>query len=361
MSNGTIRVLAAAGNQSGHRVFSGLMKAKHLINTTTVDYYNSELPPDDTEQGYQRPPERSRITSIGTYLIKGITEPEAGGEGLFPTAVTLASRTPLQYDSIIDGQHRIAGLRYAIEEKGVEELNDYTVPFVVVEMPDRITEMNQFRIINGTAKSVRTDLVNSILTATAAARGEDTIKGKDRWKVTVTHVIDRLENDPNSPWSGLILMPDQAGSPKGSDGKIVRATSFMTSLKPVYDWHKNAGLLEAKTIEQEAEILYDVVAAYWTALEKVVPEAFADPNDYVIQKTPGLFSLHKLLSTLLTWMWQGRQDPTTENLTKFLEISPEITNPKFWDRKEDRAAAYGSMKGFEDLYKLLMLSVQRRP
>jgi len=30
--------------------------------------------------------------------------------------------------------------------------------------------MNQFNIINGNAKSVRTDLVNSILTATAAKK-----------------------------------------------------------------------------------------------------------------------------------------------------------------------------------------------
>jgi DGQHR domain-containing protein len=365
---------ATPGKQGIHRIYCGIMNGADLISITTVDYYNSELPPDDPNQGYQRPPERSRITSIGSYLIKGIAEGTSDGEGLFPTAVTLAARQPLQYDEgkgelrlratphlqVIDGQHRIAGLRYAIEEKQVEQLKFYPVPFVIIETPDRITEMNQFRIINGTAKSVRTDLVNSILTATAAARGEETIKSRDRWKVVVTRVIDRLENHPDSPWSGLIMMPDQAGSPKGGDGKVVRATSFMTSLKPVYDWLKNAHFLEGKTIEQETDILYAPVAAYWKALQEVVSQAFDEPNDFVIQKTPGLFSLHRLLATLLAWMWQGRQEWSTENFAKFVEDSPEITNPKFWHKREDRAAAYGSMKGFDELYKLLLLSVQPR-
>lgn len=374
MNNGSIKSPATPANQAGHRVYSGMMKAGDLVNVTTVDYYDSQLPPDDPNQGYQRPAERSRITSIGSYLIKGIVDRASDGEGLFPTAVTLAARQPLKYDEdsgqlilnssphlqVIDGQHRIAGMRYAIEEKGMEQLKNYPVPFTIIETDDRITEMNQFRIINGTAKSVRTDLVNSILTATAAARGEDTIKSADRWKVVVTRVIDRLENEDDSPWSQLILMPDKAGSPRGSDGKVVRATSFMTSLRPVYDWLKNASLFEAKSIEEETATVYKLVAAYWRALQTVVPEAFAEPNDYVIQKTPGLFSLHRLLATLLAWMWQGRKEWTKDNFVEFLQDSPEITNPNFWHKKEDRAAAYGSMKGFDDLYKLLLLSVQHR-
>jgi DGQHR domain-containing protein len=376
MANGLVKCPATPGIQSGLRIYSGILKAGDLIGVTTVHYYNSELPPEHPDQGYQRPPERSRITSIGSYLIKGIIQGGSDGDGLFPTAVTLAARQPLRYNEterelrieavphlqVIDGQHRIAGMRYAIEEKGEEQLRGYPIPCVIIETPDRITEMNQFRIINGTAKSVRTDLVNTILTATAAARGEDTVKAKDRWRIVVTRVVDKLENDLDSPWAGLIMMPDKAGSPTGSDGKIIRATSFMTSLRPVYDWLKNGNLLEGKTIEDETELLFGIVASYWRALEEVVSEAFADPGEYVIQKTPGIFSLHKLLSTLLPRMWSGRQDwLLTESFIKFLQDSPEITSPMFWHKKENRASAYGSMKGFDELYKLLLLSIERRP
>ena len=365
---------AVSAEQNGTRVFVGIMPAKDLISVTTVDHFDSSLPPDDPKQGYQRPPERSRITKIGSHLIKAILHGESQGGGLFPTAVVLAARKPLKFQNgrlsidggklqVIDGQHRIAGLRYAIEEKLEADLEDFPIAFVAMELGDHIIEMNQFTIINGTAKSVRTDLVNSILTATAASRGDDAVADKDRWRVVVTKVVDRLDKDTESPWHGLILMPDETGSPKGAaNGKIVRATSFMSSLKPVYSWLEETKFLEQCTgLEGEADKVYDVVAAFWHALRQVSPEVFAAPDDHVMQKTPGLFSLHKLLRYLLPVMFQGRQPWTKDNFVKFLESSPEITDAHFWHKDADRAGAYGSMKGFEDLYELLRDSVEPKP
>lgn len=368
----TVTCPALMGTQNGFRIFTGMMGAKDLISITTVDHFNSKLQIDDPKQGYQRAPERSRITKIGSHLIKSIAHGEGQGGGLFPTAVVLAARSPLKFQGgkliiaepiqVIDGQHRIAGLRYAIEDKELSEIADFPIAFVIIEVADRIVEMNQFTIINGTAKSVRTDLVNSILTATAAKKGDQAVAEKDRWKVVVTRAVERLDKDPSSPWHNLILMPDEAGSPKGSGEKIVRATSFMTSLGPVHNWLKEFGFLEkCPNLQAEAGVLYDVVAAYWKALKEVVPEAFEAPDEHVIQKTPGLFSLHKLLAYLLPIMFKGHQAWTTENFVKFLQDSTEICQPQFWQKDEDRAAAYGSMKGFQDLYELLRDSVEPRP
>ncbi len=363
---------AVMGTQNGTRIFTGIMSAKDLISVTTVDHFNSSIPIDDPKQGYQRPPERTRITKIGSHLIKAIAQGEGNTGGLFPTAVVLAARSPLKYQNgklliteklqIIDGQHRREGLRYAIEEKGTADLADFPLTFVIIEVSDRLVEMNQFTVINGTAKSVRTDLVNSILTATAAKRGDGAIDERDRWKVVVTKVVERLDKDPASPWHKLILMPDETGSPKSTGGKIVRATSFMTSLRPVHGWLKEFGFLDRCTdLNSEAGVVYDVVSAYWQAIQKVLPAPFGAPDEFVIQKTPGLFSLHKLLAHLLPVMFAGRQDWTKENFVKFLKDSPELTDEQFWHKDGDRAAAYGSMKGFEDLYELLRDSVQPRP
>jgi DGQHR domain-containing protein len=373
----TISCSAISGTQKGVQIYSGILKASDLIKATKVDYYNSTLAPDDPNQGYQRPLERSRITRIGSFLITTIVNEDGGGDGLFPSAVTLASRKPLQYDAnsktlsirldqplqVVDGQHRIAGLRYAIEEKGETALEDFSIPFVIIETPDRYIEMDQFRIINGTAKSVRTDLVNAIITAMATSKGESIIREKDRWKVVVTRVVDRLDKDPKSPWRGLILMPDEAGSPKGSNGKVVRATSFMTSIKPVYDWLKNLHFLDkSENLQEEADFVFDVVAPFWAAVQEVVPDAFGNPDEYVIQKTPGLFSLHKLLvSDLLPNMWHGRRDWSKKNFVEFLNDSPELTDTEFWHKNAGRASAYGSMKGFDELYKLLRDSINPRP
>jgi DGQHR domain-containing protein len=364
-----ISVTALDATQNGHRIFVTLMKAKDLIEVGVTDPYNSSLATDDPNQGYQRPPERSRITKIGSHLIQSIVAGEGNSGGLFPTAVILASREPLKYSNgilqiknhlqIIDGQHRVNGMRYAIIDKGKVELEDFCLPCVIVEVADRITEMNQFNIINGNAKSVRTDLVNAILTATAASKGDAAIADKDRWKVVVTKAVSALNQDATSPWFGLIAMPDEQGSPKGGT-KIIRATSVMTSLHPVYNWMKEFAMLpNGSTIDAETTAFVDALMPYWQALKKVVPDAFVNPGESVIQKTPGLFSLHYLLyRDVLRRMQLAFVKLDVDGFAGILEHSPEITDVGFWHKDTGRAAAYGSMKGFDDLYRLLADSIK---
>ena len=356
-------------SQSGHRVFVTALTADQLAAATTIDYYDSSLVPGDPHQGYQRQPERSRITRIGTYLI------QEQGSGLYPTAVLLGARAPLRFDpvsrrleipqearlQVIDGQHRIEGLRYAIHEKGFVQLAALSIPVVIVEIEDRTEEMNQFRIINGTAKSVRTDLVNSILTAMAEERGEASIPEKDWWKVVVTKTVDALNRREDSPWHEVLLMPDEIGK-STTAGKITRATSAITSIRFVHDKiHQLDDLLRRESLDKQAEYLTDVLVAYWRAVRNVVPDAFSEPEQFVIQKTPGLFSLHYLLRDLLLGdIYRGRRPWDEPTFQEFLEGSPEITDANFWHKGSNRAAGYGSMKGFRELADLLIDSVKQR-
>lgn len=356
-----VSMQAIATEQDGVRLFVGVARAGDLTRVTTVDYYKPALPPTDERQGYQRPAERSRITKIGKYLM----EQE---ESLFPTAVLLASRSPLKYDrregtvsvspdeplQIVDGQHRLAGIRYAVEEKGAKHLADHNIPFVIMDAPDRLTEMTQFRIVNGTAKSVRTDLVNMILTATYAGTKRHDVPKKDQWRIVTSNVVDRLAKDAESPWRDMIALPGETGS-RGEQSKLVRATSFITSLRPVYIWLKEMGIFEpsCRSLDDEIEFLLKIVAEYWRAIQAVVPEAFEDPNEYVIQKTPGLFSLHLLLRHLLGDMYRGRRKFDEATFVEYLGTSPELVDADFWRSDSRRASVYGSMKGFSELYEIL--------
>jgi DGQHR domain-containing protein len=353
---------AVTTEQDSIRLYVGVAKAKDLIQVTKVDPYNPKLSPTDANQGYQRPPERGRITRIGRYLI------EQEGGGLFPTAVLLASRSPIDYDKkqgmitissekplqIVDGQHRLAGLQYVITEKSASQFENYNIPFVIMETPDRMAEMTQFRIVNGTAKQVRTDLVNMILTATYSGMKRTDIPNADLWKIVVSNVVERLAKDPESPWRDSITLPGETTT-RGEGGKIIRATSFITSLHPVYVWFKETGILTSKchNTDEEIEYIYRIVADYWRALKQVVPEAFENPSDYVIQKTPGLFSLHKLLRHLLHNLYQGRRAFDVSTFVEFLRESSEIKDPNFWATDAGRASAFGSMKGFDELYEII--------
>jgi len=357
----TLVVDAIPFTQSGHRLYMVKLTGQELIDCSVVDHYDSTKAPDDPDQGYQRPPERSRITRIGTFLVNGT------GNGLYPNALLLGSRTPLVFDEmtrrlqlscdlrIIDGQHRTEGLRYAIEEKEHLPSANMQVPVVIMEVSDRAEELDQFRIINGTAKSVRTDLVNAILTALAADQGEDTVAPKDRWKIIVTKVVDIMDRTAGSPWEDMLLMPDQVG--RDFPDKIARATSVMTSIRPIYTWLEEFGILRDRagtSFDEQSTYMAGILIEYWRALKAVVPGAFAVPDDSVIQKTPGLFALHMILrDRLLPRIYLGRRNWDQETFEEFLGVSPEITDHKFWDKTENRAAVYGSMKGFRDLADLL--------
>lgn len=359
----TVTFEAIPAEQDSVRLFVGVAKAKDLIRVTAVDPYKPELSPTDEHQGYQRPPERSRVTGIGRYLL------EQQGGGLFPTAVLLSARNELSYDKkqgtitvsseqplqIVDGQHRLAGMEYAIDEKEAMHLADYSIPFVIMEGIDRMTEMTQFRIVNGTAKQVRTDLVNMILTATYAGMKRGDVPKKDLWRIIVSNAVDKLAKDPESPWRDMITLPGETTT-RGAGGKLVRATSFITSLRPVYVWLKEAsGILDksCRSADEEIEYLYRIVADYWQALKQVVPDAFEEPTEYVIQQTPGIFSLHKLLRHLLSDMYGGRRKFDTATFAEFLQESPEIIDSDFWRKESNRASVFGSMKGFDDLYDIL--------
>ena len=365
-ATGSTVVNAIGFTQSGYRMYVACLTAEQLLSRTVVDPYNSDLEVGDSAQGYQRPPERSRITRIGTYLIKN------AGDGLYPTAVLLGAREPLRFDPvtgrlklpdksdlrIIDGQHRIEGLRYAIQEKKAEQLASLEVPVVIVEIAEKVIEMDQFRIINGSAKSVRTDLVNAILTAIAEAEGADAIPEKDQWKVVVTKVVDALNRRDDSPWKDVLLMPDEIGV-KSAPSKITRATSAITSIRFVYEWLREFSFLAGKDIDGQADYVSDILVAYWRAIRNVVPDAFEEPSEYVIQKTPGLFSLHYLLrDSLLKDIYWGRRSFDEATFQEFIGGSPEITDAHFWHKDSGRASAYGSMKGFRELADLLGDSVR---
>lgn len=368
-------------HQDGSRLLVTKMRVGDLPKFTKVDPYTTTRSFDDPEQGYQRPAEEPRIKKFANWLRK---ESEEAGRVRMPTAILLSARgtdialSPngtLQLKSInklplVDGQHRQRGFQYAIETKGMTQFADYEVPIVIMQDIDKIGEMQQFRIVNGEAKSVRTDLVNMILTQLASRDGEDSIRESDQWKVVVTHVVKRLNDDVNGPWYDQIVMPDQRAyskaeqseNPKLRHRRLARATSFMTALKPI-ESEVTKSLSGKKTVEDRAQESFNVVDAFWRAVRSLNQECFDNADDYVMLKTPGIFALHRLCLFVMHDIWKARRDWTEPEFRYVLEHCSELSDPEYWAVGDDEttgghAAKYGSMKGFTELADLLYESLQ---
>ena len=123
-------------------IYIGKIKVKDLINETQfkIDYWDPKKK-TTLAQGYQREPSKIRYIKIAKYI-------ENTNEPIFPTTILINSRDSLKFESddkkngwgkliinkyplwIVDGQHRIGGLKYAITELGLKNWEEMELPVV---------------------------------------------------------------------------------------------------------------------------------------------------------------------------------------------------------------------------------------
>jgi DGQHR domain-containing protein len=282
--------------------------------------------------------------------------------------ITLSEETKLP---LIDGQHRTRGFEYAFRDKGLTQFADYEIPVVIMPDVDKVGEMRQFSVVNGTQKSVRTDLVNMILAQLSEVEGEDAIKATDHWKVVVSKVVTALNNDKSGPWFDRIVMPDQktysadeiAANPELANRRVIRATSFMTSLKPIDAYLHEHGFADGDGLDARVRSLLSVVDAFWRAIRRLNPTPFAKSAEFVLQKTPGIFALHQLCLRVMKDMHIGHRKWTEDQFAEVLSNCAELADPSYWhigtgEGDGGDAARYGSMKGFSELASLLYQSLR---
>lgn len=371
----TITLPAIEIVQDGSRLLLTKMRAGDLAKFTKVDPYVSTKAFDDPDQGYQRPAEIPRIKKFANWLKN---EVEEGNTVSMPTSILLSARgsdvtlspngtITLKSSNklpLIDGQHRQRGFLYLIEDKGMKQFANYEVPVVIMLSLDKMGEMRQFNTVNGTQKSVRLDLVNMILTQLTQHEGESAIKSSDLWKVVVSQVTKRLNDEIGGPWYDRIVMPDMRMYNKEEveeDSTLLhrrtsRATSFMTAIKPienlVSDHYKSINVAERE------DALYAVLDGFWRALRRLNPTCFNEADNYVMLKTPGIFALHKLCFWVMKDMRVGKRDWTEDQFQEMLKDSSWLTDPSKWfvgseEESRGEAAHFGSMKGFSELADLL--------
>ncbi|HSI24257.1 MAG TPA: DGQHR domain-containing protein [Methylotenera sp.] len=368
----TLKLPALELRQNGTRLLITKMRAADLPLFTKVDPYDAMKTFDDITQGYQRPEETARVKKIANWLRR---ESENGGKVRMPTALLLSARNSevvLSPDGtitlkdtnklpLVDGQHRKAGFQYAIDVKGMAQFSDYEIPVVIMLDLDKVGEMKQFKTVNGEVKSVRTDLVNMILTQVVESEGKESINPSEVWKVVVSHVVKKLNSDESGPWFDMIVMPDQKNyskeeqeaNPALMHKRIARATSFMTALKPIEKFvsETRAG---KDTVEGRVDDLFKAVDSFWRALKFLNPEVFENAGDYVMQKTPGIFALNQLCLFIMKDMIKGRREFTEQEFLHMLQHCDEVASPQKWAGVDGDYAKYGSMKGFSEMADLLI-------
>lgn len=291
------------------------LPVKDLLGRLSSDTYRSDNP-----SGYQRPVTPSRIRQVSSYLRLE--------EGMLPTSIVLCVRQPhrghfetadadtgggesglltIQPDVtlwVVDGQHRLYGLERALKKDKAKWVADYPLPVVIVEGIDRYEEMRYFHVINTRHRGVPTDVVDRHLLSMREAEGTGLIdregeKGYQRARATM--LTDVLNNDPSSPWLGMIRMPGEPLRPSHT----MRQHSMVSSLDIVV----NSALMKRVSDEEAAKLLLN----YWNAARDLWRSAFETPQEYVLQKPLGAGAMHQILPDVLE-LCRGADDFSRERM-----------------------------------------------
>lgn len=94
----------------------------------------------------------------------------------------------------------------------------------------------------------------------------------------------------------------------------------------------------------------------------MAPEAFEEPESYVIQKTPGVFSLHQVARYIFKLFDRQRNTaPTVDDLVVMIEDLGDAATAEYWQRGNPEGASMaGSMAGFKIIADTLIEELQDR-
>jgi len=282
---------AAKVRQGALSLFATSLRVKDLL---AKNFYSVDtLDPEDEDNGYQRLLNTARAKKLAEYILRGQDTKDA----FLPTSVFLATDKSLPFNSkdhtleidsaavgsfsVVDGQHRLEGLRMAAEKD--ERVYEFEIPVVIAIKLSKLEQMCHFLIVNTTQKSVDASIEQRIYARLTAAVDVEELPTLPRWILNVVDkgevqkalkYVDFLNKTQGSPCFGKIKMANQ-----DVEGGTINQKSFVKAIVK-YVLTANNPLSVFKDFEKEKKIFLN----YWKAIEKNLD----DGNSTVLYKYNGV-------------------------------------------------------------------------
>ena len=254
-------------------LYSTSIKVKNLVSP---DFYSVEKldPKDEEYRGYQRVLTHQRAKKVADYILKG----QESRDAFLPTSVLLATDKNIDYDgangtitihpvevcpfSVVDGQHRLEGLRMAAETD--DRVLEFQVPINIAINLDAISQMCHFLIVNTTQRSVDKAVEQRIYARLTELIDLENIPRLPKWIQKIVNrgeinkavkITDYLNSTVGSPWYGKIQMANEA-----ANGKTIKQGSFVALLNKFHMVANNS------LIGDDLDKQKKVVLNYWKAI-----------------------------------------------------------------------------------------------
>jgi DGQHR domain-containing protein len=251
------------------------------------DFYSIErLDPENPSDGYQRLLNKARAKKLADYLIDGQEDQDA----FLPPSIFLATDKAIQFDeskntitfdisevgpfSVVDGQHRIEGLKMAAEK--APSLMSFEVPVNMVVSLSKLAQMCHFLIVNTTQKSVDKGVEQRIYARLTDAIEFEDVPNLPKWIQRLVEtgddeqalaIVDYLNDTEGSPWQGKIAMANQE-----TKGTTVNQKTFVKAIKKYVLTANNP--ISVRDPDQRKKIMLNYWKAVATLLDAGKPTVF---------------------------------------------------------------------------------------
>ena len=294
-------------SHKGNDFFLTLINAEILSKIS----YVSRRGIDEEQGAIQRILNKSRISGIRDFLLNG---------GFFPNTIILnlindgnllfdKSKNKLSFElspriaQIIDGQHRIEGLKEAI--KTDKTIKDIIIPTVLANnlSTERCAEI--FISINTEQKTVPKSLIYDLY-------GLMNISAKDFSIERGADIAKILNTDDTSPYQRYIKFP---GSRKFKGG--IQLSTFVNSLKPLVKSDGEFSKYSLTTLENQTSVLKN----YFNALQSYYGETWDTlQNPFIFASGFGA-TIEVFISKILPYCYSKKK--FTESFFKEIILIPK--------------------------------------
>lgn len=245
------------------------------------NFYSIERldPENASEKGYQRLLNKSRAKKLADYIVAGQETKDA----FLPTSIFMATTKNIAFNpsnntieidinevgpfNIVDGQHRVEGLKMAAEKD--QRVLEFEVSVnIAVNLPV-IHQMCHFLIVNTTQKSVEEGVAQRIRARLTKAMGVDDTPNLPKWIYNsvqkgddekALQYVDFLNTDKESPWLDKVRMAND----DNSEGSI-NQQSFVKAIKK-YILVANNPVINTETEDRQHKIFLN----YWKAITNII-------------------------------------------------------------------------------------------
>ncbi len=269
---------ASLVRQGDLTIYATSLKVRDLL---IPNFYSIERldPENASERGYQRLLNKARAKKLADYIVEGLETRDA----FLPTSIFIATEKNIAFNpsnntieididkvapfNVVDGQHRVEGLKMATEKD--PRVLDFEVPVNIAVNLSEIAQMCHFLIVNTTQKSVEEGVAQRIRARLTQALGVLEMPNLPRWILNsvqrgedemALQFVDFLNSEYDSPWYHRVRMANE----ENGEGSITQK-SFVKSIKK-YVLVANNPIIQTETVDKQLRIFLN----YWKAITNII-------------------------------------------------------------------------------------------